>query len=240
MPPPPNLLRDLHRIHQQLSDLHDRQMRGPKQVQARRTNVAQLEQGLKETNEKTKYARVAADEKQLQLKSGEDKITELRRKLNEAASNREYQALLEQIAADEMANSVLEDEILEALGEIDDYQAAGVDARQLLDRGREELAKIEARLTEEAVLIQGDVTRLEAELKSSESRLLSEIRDVYYRVMASKGSDGMALVEGEYCGGCYQQIPPNSINRLYLKQPVLCNNCGRLLYLPEDRAPGKG
>ena len=239
MPPPSNLLRDLRRIHQQLGDLHDREVRGPKQVQARRINVAKSEQGLKETNEKTKHARVAADEKQLQLRSSETKITELRRKLNEAASNREYQALLEQIAADEMANSVLEDEILEALGEIDDYQAAGVEAQQLLDRGREELAKGEVRLTEEAVLIQGDVTRLEAELKSSESGIQSEIRDVYNRVIASKGSDGMALVEGEYCGGCYQQIPPNSINRLYLKQPVLCNNCGRLLYLLEDRVPGR-
>ena len=41
-------------------------------------NVGLLEQSLKETNEKTKHARVAADEKQLQLKSGEAKIAELR------------------------------------------------------------------------------------------------------------------------------------------------------------------
>ncbi len=65
---------------------------------------------------------MAADQKQLQLKSSEDKVKDLRRKLNAAASNREYQALLEQIAADEMANSVLADEILEALEKIDAFQ----------------------------------------------------------------------------------------------------------------------
>ena len=66
--------------------------------------------------------RVAADQKQLQLKAGEEKIKDLKRKLNAAASNREYQILKEQIAADDMAKSVLEDEIIEALEKIDQFQ----------------------------------------------------------------------------------------------------------------------
>ena len=62
---------------------------------------------------------MAVDKKQLQLKTGEDKVKDLRYKLNASTSNREYQALLEQIAADEMANSVLADEILEGLDACD-------------------------------------------------------------------------------------------------------------------------
>ena len=49
--------------------------------------------------------------------------TSLKAKLNAAASNREYQALKDQIAADQMAGSVLADEILEALEKIDELAA---------------------------------------------------------------------------------------------------------------------
>ncbi len=38
-----NVLRDLHRIHQQLGELRERLERGPKQIKARETNVLRLE-----------------------------------------------------------------------------------------------------------------------------------------------------------------------------------------------------
>lgn len=230
-----NTLRTLHRIHQQLGDLRERQERGPKQVQAHRNNVAKLEQETHAAHEAVKHAKVVADQKQLELKSGESKIADLRRKLNECQSNREYQALLVQIAADEMAKSVLEDEILEALGKIDDLQAATGEAEKRLARAKEELAKVEAAQREQVGLIQADVTRLEGELKTTEAGLPGEFREVYQRVVKSKGSDGMAKVEGDCCGGCFQQVQPNRISQLVMEHAVLCTSCGRLLYLPEER-----
>lgn len=108
-------LRELHRIHQRLADLRDRLERGPKQVRARETNVAVLEAKLAEARDRAKQTQMALDRKQLDLKSGEQKVLDLKVKLNAANNNREYQALLEQIAAAEMAGSVLSDEILEGL-----------------------------------------------------------------------------------------------------------------------------
>src|SRR5919109_2210650 len=117
-------LRELHRIHQQLAEFRDRLERGPKQVRAREANVAQLEARLAESRERAKQTQMAIDRKQLDLKAGEQKVVDLRVKLNAASSNREYQALLEQIAAAEMAGSVLSDEILEGLEKIDQHGVA--------------------------------------------------------------------------------------------------------------------
>ena len=117
-------LRELHRIHQQLAELRDRLERGPKQVRAREANVALLEQRLAEAREKAKQTQVAVDRKQLDLKSGEQKVVDLRVKLNQANSNREYQSFIEQIAAAEMAGSVLSDEILEGMEKVDQLTAA--------------------------------------------------------------------------------------------------------------------
>ena len=49
----------------------------------------------------------------------------------------------------------------------------------------------------------------------------------------------MAPIEGENCGGCYQNITANMFSSLLMDKIVFCANCGRLLYLPEDRSPGK-
>ena len=117
-------LRRLHRIHRQLGDLKDRLSRGPKLIKASEGNLAKVEGEYDEKKETLTRAKVACDEKQLQLKQREDRIKDLQAKLNTASSNREYQALKEQIAADEQANSVLSDEILEDGGNIEDSRMA--------------------------------------------------------------------------------------------------------------------
>jgi len=134
-------LRDLHRIHQQLAELRDRLERGPKQVRARESNVAQLDARLAEAREKAKQTQMAVDRKQLDLKSGEQKVVDLRVKLNTANNNREYQALLEQIAAAEMAGSVLSDEILEGMDKVDQFVLLVKEAEKNLADGKKEMEK---------------------------------------------------------------------------------------------------
>ena len=138
-------LRELHRIHQQLADLRDRLERGPKQVRAREANVAQLEAKLAEAREnapsKRRWRSIASSSTS---KSGEQKVVDLRVKLNAANSNREYQALLEQIAAAEMAGSVLSDEILEGMEKVDQLGLASKEAEKNLAAGKQEMEKATA------------------------------------------------------------------------------------------------
>lgn len=231
-------LRELHRIHQQLSDLRDRLRRGPKQVEAHHANVARLEQILAQAQTQLKTGRVSVDQKQLLLKTSEAKVEELKVKLNSAANNREYQALKEQIAATEMTGSVLADEILEALEQIDEYQRLIGEAQGRLTQGKDELTRASQNVAAKAGELQAEVSRLEGELRDAEGVLPPDVRDAYQRMVKSKGSDCMARLEADSCGGCFQQLTPNMINSLQLGQMVFCKSCGRLLYMPEDRSIG--
>jgi predicted nucleic acid-binding Zn-ribbon protein len=181
---------------------------------------------------------MAADHKQLQLKTGEAKIVDLRNKLNTCNTNREYQALLEQIAADEMANSVLEDEILEALERIELLQVNIREAEQNVEKARAKLEKVRSEVTDNAARIKGEITRLEAELAEAENNLPSDFRVDYDRMVRGRGEDAMAAVDGDCCGGCYQHLTPNMLNQVHMSQIVACKSCGRLLYLPEDHSIG--
>jgi uncharacterized protein len=228
-----SILRTLHRIHRQLSDLRERLDRGPRQIRATEANVQHREQLLAQAKTDAKNLRVAADQKQLQLKASEDKVKDLRRKLNAAVNNREYQALLEQIAADEMANSVLADEILEALEKIDAFGRNVAEAQANLAGAKQKAEEVAAEVAGREPALKADVGRLEAELQQSEAVLPNDICEAYRRIVRGKGEDALALVENQFCGGCNQQIPLNMLNQIMLGQPVFCKTCGRLLYLPE-------
>jgi len=227
------VLRELHRIHGQLSDLNDRLARGPRQVKAREGQVAVHQTALAEVQELVKLTKMAADQKQLDLKSGELKVEDLKAKLNGCSSNKEYQSLLEQISAAEMAGSVLADEILEALEKIDQLEANVVDAEKNLQLANNELTKCRDIVASESGVIREDITRLEGELKAAEQGLPADLKDEYQRVIRGKGVDGMSEADGQVCLGCGFQITLNMQNDLMLSKPVFCKSCGCLLYNSE-------
>jgi hypothetical protein len=228
------VLRELHRIHQQLADLRERLDRGPKQVKARSLNVARLEEELARQQEELKAAVVANDRKQLLLKTGEAKIADLKKKLLEASSNREYQALRDQIDADSMANSVFADEILEGMEKADEFQGRIVASQNNLEKARAELEKIRDQIRGQEETLLADLHRLEAELIKVEEGLPPDVREPYNRVVKSKGSDGMAAADGDNCSGCFHRLTPNVFETLRMGRVVICHSCGRLLYVPED------
>ena len=235
-------LRELHRIHRQLTDLRDRLERGPKQLQATVVSVQKMETDLEHAKESNKRSRLLVDDRQLQLKEREARIADLESKLNLAASNREYQALKEQIAADQQANSVLEDEILEGLEKIDETVETVRVAEGNLTKAQHEAGKVRARVDGARDKLESELVRVQGELDQAEAQLPEDFRINYQRIAKARGEDALAQVDGEVCGGCFQRITSQMMNELYLSKPVFCKSCGCLLYVPEDRAgrPSKG
>ena len=230
-------LRQLHRIHRQLSDLRGRLNLGPRQVQAASANLTRLKACVEQAKVELTKTRVHADDKQLQLRQREDRIKDLQSKLNTCGSNREYQALKEQIAADEQANSVLSDEILEALERIDVQQARLAETEKSLQTATGECEKLKQRVESEKAGLESELERVQNELSEAEAALPADLRHDYQRITRVRGEEALAQVEGETCGACYQILSPQTMNELKLSKPVFCKSCGAVLYLPEDCSP---
>ena len=231
-------LRKLHRIHRQLQDLKDRLQRGPLMIRAHEAHLTRLQAELIELKAKEASTRALSDDKQNQLKTGESNVDRRRQQLREAKNNVEYQALSDQIKADEMANSVLADEALEAMERLDEVKAKVREADAALAKAKSDTQKNVAQIQEDAPRIQADLDRLQAELNDAEAGLPGDFREVYQRLIRAKGSDGMAPLHDQYCGGCNRQVTLNMVNALRLSQPVFCRSCGRLLYAPDEHSIG--
>ena len=230
-------LRTLHRIHRQLADLEDQLSAGPRLVAARTAEVAAAEARRTTAQDDVKKARVAADQKQLQLKSAEAKIRDLEGKRNACKTNREYQTLGEQIAADTMANKVLEDEILECLERIDALKGAVPAAEAAVAASAKALADAKARVAAESGRLEAEKTRVRAELEAAERELDEDVREKYSRIVKHKGADGLAPLDDRSCGGCCQQLTSDTVVAVSHGRVAVCRNCGRLLYQPESAPP---
>ncbi len=228
----------LHRIHRQLADLSDRAQRGVKLLKAREVNLARLADELTKAQADVKAAKMRADQKQLLLKSGEQKILGLEAKLNACGTNREYQALKDQIAADRMAGQVLEDEILDALEKIDESQRVVAEAQKKIVDAKAELAKQQQAVNTQTDSIATDIARLRDELARAEAELPDDFRLAYNRVVNHKHEEAMAAVSGGFCGGCNKQLTPNMLGELQMSRAVFCANCGCILYTPQSGSPG--
>jgi len=225
------IMRTLHRIHTQLSDLRTRIAAGPRQIAAYTAQVEAAEAGRTGVQEDVKKAKMTTDQKQLQLKTAETKIRDLDAKLNACKTNREYQTLTEQIAADKMATKVLEDEILEALERLDAVKKTLAPAEAEIAAVKKKLAETKAKVDGETAALEAEVARIKTDLDAAEHELPADSREVYSRMVKSKGADGMAAVEGESCGGCFQQLTGNMLAELSMGRVMPCRSCGCLLYL---------
>ncbi len=230
-----SLVQLLHRTNRQKTDLKGQLARGPKMVAAAKAKLKAAEEHALNERNKLMQARVAADSKQLQMKEREEKIVKLHGKLNAAKENREYQALKDQIAADQQANVVLSDEILELLESIDALVVSQKTAEGRVVEAKSELQKMEQLIAEKRVVLEAELARVEAELTEAEKGLTGDFKREYTRLVAVKADDAMAQLEGNCCSGCYQSLTPQMLDKLLMGQPVICSACGHLIYQDPER-----
>lgn len=227
-------LRELHQTLRLMAELKRKRDRGPKMIRASEEKIEKLTTEWNEAKESHKRVRMTVDDKELQLKSREHRILDLERKRNGCTTNKEYQALMEQIAADRQANSVLSDEIIELLDKREQSATAVKEAELRLAAAKEEQEKVRLRVEEERKPLELEVQAMERRLATAEQIIAIEFREVYQRNVKKHGEEALAAVEDDdICGGCYQKITSQMIHELRLCRGVIfCKNCGRVLYLP--------
>ena len=194
--------------------------------------MEKCEQALAQARQDVKSATMACDEKQLQLNSREDRIEDLKAKLNTASSNKEFDLLKEQIAADRQANSVQSDEILEGLERIDQLQeSVGQAEKELAEKQSEHEERVKS-IETRMVQIRSDLDHVKEELEKSESEIPMVARSEYRRLTESRGEEALAPIEDGSCGGCNQTLSPQTIDRVRLNFLTECPCCSSWLYNP--------
>ena len=236
--PDPAGFAHLHAAHREVARLREELARGPRQIKARRKAVAAKEAEVQTLREKLTKLKKTADEKNLQLRGNEEKIEKLKVNLNQASDNTVFATLKNQIAADQAANAVLEDAILETLdradGAAEEVKTAEADAAKRSDDAdafAKEVAGRQAGLEERLAAAEGV-------LAEAEKTVPAGVAGDYKRLVAAHGADALSPVRRvntkPICTACNTLLNKQQYVSLNLGKTLFCRNCGRLLYEGED------
>jgi uncharacterized protein len=165
------------------------------------------------------------------LESGIQKTERLKGRASEIKTNKEYQALLKEIAVAEQEKKAIEDEILFLMEKIDTAVAAITAAENNV---REEENKIlSERKALETAMIKVDENLKVAEQKKQDiaAGIESSVFAKYQRLLETKAGSAIVEVRGESCSGCFMSIPPQVFVNVKKNENIItCPQCGRILY----------
>lgn len=237
-----DVLEHIHLIQTRLGDLNSRLRRGPALLKTQEGNIQKFTAKLEQLQTEHRSLVAEAKKKELDVATHDQAIAKRKQQLQEAKTNKEYQALQLQIQADEGARGPLDDAALDAMEKAEKFAKNFPIADAEVQKAQELYDTTKQKFLAEKPQIESEIADYQAELQAEEVKLPKEFREVYDRLIRSVGgTNALAVVENQkYCGGCNHQIPVNSLAHILSKKPVVCSSCARLLYVPTDFEFDKG
>ncbi|NQT46640.1 MAG: hypothetical protein HQ593_04085 [Candidatus Omnitrophica bacterium] len=178
-----------------------------------------------------KNIQVKRKEKEGDLQVKEGVIKKHQAQLYQVKTNKEYSALQQEIGGLKADCSVIEEDVIKYLDEIDEAQKRIEKEKELLSV-QENKFKEEKKIKEsEAKKIQADIDSLNNERKSLAEKVDKQTLSRYERILIGKGGLAVVPVVGDACGGCHMNLPPQVVNEAKMRiELVFCGTCARILY----------
>ena len=226
-----NGVSELHGLYAKLRAVQTQLQSAPRQIKARQQIAAVKQAEIDAIKDKMKKLRASADQSNLNVKTNEYKVLGLKVKLNQSASNREFDALRAQVEADEMANSVLEDEVLAAFEKLDRMKAEQTQFEAELVTLKAAEAKLAKELEAAAAGLKAQVADYAARISAAESIIPGEMELAYRRMVQAQGPDAFAEVDGNQCQNCFVSLPPQTLVELKAGKILFCKSCSKIMHL---------
>src|SRR5947209_1815614 len=118
MATPAQILKDIHRLKRHIKDLDAKLEQGPKAHRAHQLKVAGAEDVLHKAQDAIKHLKVTIHQKEVSVKAAQQSVEKLEK--TSVTNKKEYDALRAEVATAKDSIRKLEDEILDAMAELED------------------------------------------------------------------------------------------------------------------------
>lgn len=207
----------------------------PAQLQELKADSEEKSKIFADSEEKLKNIQLKKKDRELELKTKEAGLQKLQTQLYQLKSNKDYQAMLKEIESHKADMSVIEENLLLIMEELDA-------AKKERETQKENLAQEEKTFKEKEASLNNLIKDSEAKinnLKIKRDSLTNEIDKKiilkYEGLLKTRQGSALIPVENNHCGACQMQLNHQTINEIkMLERLVCCNNCVRILYIPED------
>lgn len=196
--------------------------------EAKKQHLAELEKNLLELQKQRKDA-------ELELASKEEAARKLHGQLSSLKTNKEYQAMLQQIQDAKADCSVIEDKVLQLFDKADEVRLETEREKARLKEDEmvfsAEKKKVEDRLKE----IDDKLAQLEAQREQALLGIDPKVLSEYERILKSRGGLAIVTVADNSCKGCNMFVPPQVINLIKMYEHIItCEMCNRILFIRDE------
>ncbi len=203
----------------------------PKIVEEKQKKIADLKANFE--SKKAEYVRLNSlkKEKEALLSTKEAAIAKHTSDLNTIKANDMYKNCLLEIEKAKADKSVVEDEILQLMEDIDKEM---VNLKKYEEETKAKEAEINREISEAKLTVEKakeNIETIQKERDEFAKTIDKNILSQYERIRESRNGQGIATVDGESCSGCNMVLRPQLIvQATKCKELVYCDNCSRILF----------
>jgi len=125
----------------------------------------------------------------------------------------------------------LEDQVLEALTEMDEHEAQAAEAQALFKQVKTQWEQEQRDLERAVVKAERRKEELEEEAKALRAAAAPDALELYDELFKKKNGRAVVLIEGGLCQGCRVSVPSGLVQQARHGELVTCVSCGRILYI---------
>lgn len=225
-----NLLR-LQAIDSQIHIINRQKAHIPQEIKVLEDAFESKKQGLADLEKIASDMQKQKKDKESELTVKDEAAKKLQTQLFQLKTNKEYQAMLQQINDSKADSSVIEDKILQLMEQADKIRS-DIDAeKRKVQEEEKKFAREKDNLQMKIKEADDRLSQLAAQRKQNIPDIDPKILSQYERILDNR--DGLALVgvKNNSCQGCNMFVPPQVINLIKMyEQIVTCEMCNRILY----------
>lgn len=229
-----NALVRLQELDSEIYALGNEKAAKPQEIKAIQAAFELKKQDLVDLENKSLDLLKQRKEKELELATNAEGVKKLSGQLFSLKTNKEFQAMQQQIADAKADGSVIEEKILIFFEESDKIKAQ-IDSENLKLKEEEKTflqqkKTVESRSQE----IGGRLSQLDAQRKQIIPGIDPKLLQEYEKILHSREGLAMVTVKDNSCGGCHMLVPPQVINLIKMYERIItCEVCNRILYITE-------
>jgi predicted nucleic acid-binding Zn-ribbon protein len=228
-------LLELQKLDTIRDDIEARLKEVPELIAEEEKKSKDLDDQIADTKNGINELQLNLKNKEAELKAAEDFIKKQNEQLNTLKSNEAYFKMQHEISAKKEELDGIESEILEQFEKIEEKQQEINQLTGQLEEKKKEIKDKQDEYKGKQSGLESNKKEVDDKIAPIEERIKPDLLNTYKKIKERR--DGVALaqiIDSTSCGGCHWRLPPQVVNEVLKEEEVVfCENCTRLLYMPD-------